>query len=79
MALGLVATLSVYFYTYYWELSADQISWLLLSALDLSNAAEPWALLHMYTQSVLDKKRGAIWGCSVIALVLAPLAQSSCV
>jgi Na+/melibiose symporter-like transporter len=39
MALGLVATLSVNFYTYYWELSADQISLLLLSALISAGAA----------------------------------------
>ena len=68
MALGLVATLSVYFYTYYWELSADQISWLLLSA--LISAAAALGVAPLITKR-LDKKRGAIW-VSVIALVLAP-------
>jgi GPH family glycoside/pentoside/hexuronide:cation symporter len=68
MALGLVATLSVYFYTYYWELSADQISLLLLSALISAGIAlivAPWMTKR------LDKKRGAIVA-SVIALLLAP-------
>jgi len=68
MALGLVATLSVYFYTYYWELSADQISWLLLSA--LVSAAAALGVAPLITKR-LDKKRGAIW-VSLIALVLAP-------
>ena len=44
MALGLVATLSIYFYTYYWELSADQVSQLLLSA--LISAAAAFAARH---------------------------------
>jgi glycoside/pentoside/hexuronide:cation symporter, GPH family len=68
MALGLVATLSVYFYTYYWGLSADQISLLLLSALISAGVAlivAPWMTRR------LDKKRGAIVA-SVIALLLAP-------
>jgi Na+/melibiose symporter-like transporter len=68
MALGLVATLSVYFYTYYWELSADQISLLLLSALISAGVAlimAPWMTRR------LDKKRGAIVA-SLIALLLAP-------
>jgi glycoside/pentoside/hexuronide:cation symporter, GPH family len=68
MALGLVATLSVYFYTYYWELSADQISLLLLSALisaGLALIVAPWMTKRF------DKKRGAIVA-SVIALLLAP-------
>jgi glycoside/pentoside/hexuronide:cation symporter, GPH family len=68
MALGLVATLSVYFYTYYWQLSADQISLLLLSALVSAGIAlivAPWMTKR------LDKKRGAIVA-SAIALLLAP-------
>jgi glycoside/pentoside/hexuronide:cation symporter, GPH family len=68
MALGLVATLSVYFYTYYWELSADQISVILLSALVSAGVAlmvAPWMTKR------LDKKRGAIVASSV-ALLLAP-------
>jgi Na+/melibiose symporter-like transporter len=68
MAMGLVAILSVYFYTYYWQLSADQISELLLSALVSAAAAlvvAPWMTRK------LDKKRGAIVA-SLIALVLAP-------
>jgi GPH family glycoside/pentoside/hexuronide:cation symporter len=68
MALGLVATLSVYFYTYYWQLSADQISLLLVSALISAGVAlvvAPWMTKR------LDKKRGAIVA-SVIALLLAP-------
>jgi GPH family glycoside/pentoside/hexuronide:cation symporter len=68
MALGLVATLSIYFYTYYWELSADQVSQLLLSA--LISAAAALALAPIITKR-LDKKRGAIVA-SVISLVLAP-------
>jgi Na+/melibiose symporter-like transporter len=68
MALGLVATLSIYFYTYYWELSADQVSQLLLSA--LLSAAAALALAPIITKR-LDKKRGAIMA-SVISLVLAP-------
>src|SRR5260370_16439883 len=68
MALGLVATLSVYFYTYYWALSTDQISWLLLSA--LISAAVALGVAPLITKR-LDKKRGAIW-VSLIALVLAP-------
>jgi Na+/melibiose symporter-like transporter len=58
----------VYFYTYYWQLSADQISELLLSALVSAAAAlvvAPWMTRK------LDKKRGAIVA-SLIALVLAP-------
>jgi GPH family glycoside/pentoside/hexuronide:cation symporter len=45
MALGLVAILGVYFYTFYWELSADAISLLLLSALISAGVAlivAPW-------------------------------------
>jgi glycoside/pentoside/hexuronide:cation symporter, GPH family len=68
MALGLVATLSIYFYTYYWELSADQVSQLLLSA--LISAAAALALAPIITRR-LDKKRGAIVA-SIIALLLAP-------
>jgi Na+/melibiose symporter-like transporter len=68
MALGLVATLSIYFYTYYWELSADQVSKLLLSA--LISAAAALALAPIITRR-LDKKRGAI-AAAVISLVLAP-------
>ena len=68
MALGLVATLSIYFYTYYWELSADQVSQLLLSA--LISAAAALVLAPIITRR-LDKKRGAIVA-SVISLVLAP-------
>jgi glycoside/pentoside/hexuronide:cation symporter, GPH family len=68
MALGLVATLSIYFYTYYWELSADQVSQLLLSA--LISAAAALALAPIITRR-LDKKRGAIVA-SVISIVLAP-------
>jgi glycoside/pentoside/hexuronide:cation symporter, GPH family len=68
MALGLLATLSIYFYTYYWELSTDQISLLLLSALISAGAAlviAPWMTKR------LDKKRGAIVA-SLVVLVLAP-------
>lgn len=68
MALGLVATLSVYFYTYYWELSSDQISWLLLSALVSAGAA---LIVAPLITKRLDKKRGAIVA-TVIVLVLAP-------
>jgi Na+/melibiose symporter-like transporter len=68
MALGLFATLSIYFYTYYWELSADQVSQLLLSA--LISAAAALALAPIITRR-LDKKRGAIVA-SVIFLILAP-------
>ena len=68
MALGLVATLSVYFYTYYWELSADQISLLLLSALISAGAA---LVIAPFMTRRLDKKRGAIVS-SLIVLVLAP-------
>jgi Na+/melibiose symporter-like transporter len=68
MALGVVATLSVYFYTYYWELSADQISELLLSA--MVSAAAALIVAPLITKR-LDKKRGAIW-VSLITLVLAP-------
>jgi Na+/melibiose symporter-like transporter len=68
MALGLVATLSIYFYTYYWELSADQVLQLLLSA--LVSAAAALALAPIITRR-LDKKRGAILA-SVISLVLVP-------
>ncbi len=68
MALGLVATLSIYFYTYYWELSADQVSLLLLSA--LISAAAALALAPVITRR-LDKKRGAIVA-SIISLALAP-------
>jgi glycoside/pentoside/hexuronide:cation symporter, GPH family len=68
MALGLVATLSVYFYTYYWELSADQISLLLLSA--LASAAAALMVAPAITRR-MDKKRGAIV-VSIITLLLAP-------
>jgi Na+/melibiose symporter-like transporter len=68
MAFGLVATLSVYFYTYFWELSADQISLLLLSALISAGAA--LGVAPLITKR-LDKKRGAIW-VSIITVVLAP-------
>jgi glycoside/pentoside/hexuronide:cation symporter, GPH family len=69
MALGLVATLSVYFYTYFWQLSPDQISLLLLSALVSAGAALGVA---PFISRRFDKKRGAIVA-SIIALVLAPL------
>jgi GPH family glycoside/pentoside/hexuronide:cation symporter len=68
MALGLVATLSIYFYTYYWQLTADQISQLLLSA--LVSAAAALALAPVITRR-LDKKRGAIVA-SATSLMLAP-------
>jgi glycoside/pentoside/hexuronide:cation symporter, GPH family len=68
MALGLVATLSIYFYTYYWGLTADQISQLLLSA--LVSAAAALALAPVITRR-LDKKRGAMVA-SAILLMLAP-------
>jgi Na+/melibiose symporter-like transporter len=69
MAFGLVATLSVYFYTYFWELTADQVSLLLLSALVSAGAA--LVVAPMVTKR-LDKKRGAI-AASLITVVLAPL------
>jgi GPH family glycoside/pentoside/hexuronide:cation symporter len=69
MALGLVATLSVYFYTYFWELSPNQISLLLLSALVSAGAA--LGVAPIVTKR-LDKKRGAIVA-SIITLALAPL------
>ena len=68
MALGLVATLSVYFYTYYWQLSADQISLLLLSALISAGAA---LVIAPFMTRRLDKKRGAIVS-SLLVLALAP-------
>jgi Na+/melibiose symporter-like transporter len=69
MAFGLVATLSVYFYTYFWGLSPDQISLLLLSALLSAGAA--LGVAPVVTKR-MDKKRGAIV-VSIITLVLAPL------
>ena len=57
MAFGLLATLSVYFYTYFWELSADQVSGLLLSALISAGAA---LVVAPIITKRLDKKRGAI-------------------
>jgi glycoside/pentoside/hexuronide:cation symporter, GPH family len=68
MASGLVATLSVYFYTYFWELSADQVSALLLSALLSAGAA---LIVAPVITKRLDKKRGAIVA-AAITLVLGP-------
>ncbi|HEV7358816.1 MAG TPA: MFS transporter [Steroidobacteraceae bacterium] len=69
MAFGLMATLSVYFYTYFWELSADQVSALLLSALISAGAA---LIVAPVITKRLDKKRGAI-AAALITLVLAPV------
>jgi glycoside/pentoside/hexuronide:cation symporter, GPH family len=68
MALGIVTILSVYFYTYFWGLSADQISLLLLSALLSAGAA---LIVAPAITKRMDKKRGAIT-VSIIALLLAP-------
>jgi Na+/melibiose symporter-like transporter len=68
MAAGLVTTLSVYFYTYFWELSPDQISLLLLSALLSAGAA---LILAPALTKRMDKKRGAI-AVSIVALLIAP-------
>jgi glycoside/pentoside/hexuronide:cation symporter, GPH family len=68
MALGIVTTLSVYFYTYFWGLSTDQISLLLLSALVSAGAA---LIVAPAITKRLDKKRGAI-AVSAVALLLAP-------
>src|SRR3974390_1617802 len=68
MAKGLVTTLSVYFYTYFWGLSADQISLLLLSALVSAGAA---LIIAPAITKRMDKKRGAI-AVSIVALLLAP-------
>jgi glycoside/pentoside/hexuronide:cation symporter, GPH family len=69
MAFGLLATLSVYFYTYFWELSADQVSGLLLSALISAGAA---LVVAPVITKRLDKKRGAI-AAACVTLVLAPI------
>ena len=68
MASGVITTLSVYFFTYYWGLSNDQISKLLLSILLSAGIA---LMLAPTITRRMDKKRGAIF-ISLAALVLAP-------
>jgi Na+/melibiose symporter-like transporter len=68
MAAGVISTLSVYFYSYYWGLSTNQISLLVFSI--LFSAALALGVAPAITRR-MDKKRGAII-IALAALVLAP-------
>jgi glycoside/pentoside/hexuronide:cation symporter, GPH family len=68
MAAGVISTLSVYFYSYYWGLSTGQISLLVFSI--LFSAGIALVVAPAITRR-MDKKRGAIL-ISVAALLLAP-------
>jgi len=68
MAAGVIATLSVYFYSFYWRLSTGQISLLIFSI--LFSAAIALGLAPAITRR-MDKKRGAIV-VSLAGLLLAP-------
>ncbi len=68
MANGVITTLSVYFFTYYWGLSTNQISLLLISVLLSAGVA---LFVAPAINRGMDKKRGAIF-ISLAALLLAP-------
>jgi Na+/melibiose symporter-like transporter len=68
MAAGVISTLSVYFYSYYWGLSTSQIALLVFSI--LFSAALALGVAPAVTRR-MDKKRGAII-IALAALVLAP-------
>ncbi|HXC22553.1 MAG TPA: MFS transporter, partial [Steroidobacteraceae bacterium] len=69
MAAGIVATLSIYFATYFWRLSPDQLSVISLSALLSAMFA---LLLARFLSSRFDKKPAAL-ATAIGALFLAPL------
>jgi len=69
MAAGIVATLSIYFATYFWRLSSDQLSVISLSALVSALFA---LMLARFLSSRFDKKPAAI-ATAIAALILAPL------
>jgi len=69
MAAGIVATLSIYFATYFWRLSPDQLSVISLSALLSAMFA---LLLARFLSSRFDKKPAAL-ATAIGALFFAPL------
>jgi len=69
MAAGIVATLSIYFATYFWRLSSDQLSVIALSVLVSAMLA---LLLAKFLSSRFDKKPAAL-ATAIAALILAPL------
>jgi len=69
MAAGIVATLSIYFATYFWRLSPDQLSVISLSALLAATFA---LLLARFLSSRFDKKPAAL-ATAIGALIFAPL------
>jgi glycoside/pentoside/hexuronide:cation symporter, GPH family len=68
MAAGIVATLSIYFATYFWLLSPNQLSLISLSSLVSALIA---LTLARWLSSRFDKKPAAI-GTAIAALILAP-------
>ena len=69
MAAGIVANLSIYFATYFWRLSPDQLSLIALSA--LVSAFFALALARLLSAR-FDKKPAAI-ATAIAALIMAPL------
>jgi len=72
MAAGIVATLSIYFATYFWRLSPDQLSLISLSSL----VSAVFALLLARVLSQRFDKKPAALATAIAALLLAPISTA---